>query len=45
VSVADLEKQVDELIARCTPLPPAKATGYKYLRENLERQRDSQPAV
>ena len=33
VSVADLEKQVDELIARCTPLPPAKATGYKYLRE------------
>ena len=33
VSVADLEKQIEELIANCEPLPPAKATGYKYLRK------------
>lgn len=33
VSVAELEKQIDELVARCEPLPPSKATGYKRVRE------------
>ncbi len=33
-SVAELEKDIDELIALCQPLPPAKATGYKCLHED-----------
>lgn len=32
-SVVVLEKEIDELIARLQPLPPAKATGYKYVHE------------
>lgn len=33
VSVAELEVKIEELIARCAPLPPAPRTGYKYARQ------------
>ena len=34
VSVAELEKQIDGLVYRCTPLPPAPRTGYKHAYES-----------